>query len=97
MNHRLLVAAKVLREGGISMQRLAEASNISVLLDAEASTEKAGLLAVSFHVLVLEKLDRRLNCYSFGIRRRGPVSPENSPDMLAVEAEFMLNCLLSVN
>ncbi len=24
-------------------------------------------------------------------------SPENSPDMLAVEAEFMLNCLLSVN
>ncbi len=73
MNHRLLVAAKVLREGGISMQRLAEASNISVLLDAEASTEKAGLLAVSFHVLVLEELDRRLNCYSFGIRRRGPV------------------------
>ena len=24
-------------------------------------------------------------------------SPENSPDMLAVEAEFMLSCLLSVN
>ena len=24
-------------------------------------------------------------------------NPENSPDMLAVEAEFMLNCLLSVN
>ena len=25
------------------------------------------------------------------------LSPENSPDMLAVEAEFMLNRLLSVN
>ena len=28
---------------------------------------------------------------------RSRLSPENSPDMLAVEAEFMLNCLLSVN
>ena len=36
------------------------------------------------------------------VAREDPVarvdaSPENSPDMLAVEAEFMLNCLLSVN
>ena len=42
--------------------------------------------------------------FRFGRELRGQnssiarlTSPENSPDMLAVEAEFMLNCLLSVN
>ena len=39
-------------------------------------------------------LPRMAGSISFGTNSP---SPENSPDMLAVEAEFMLNCLLSVN
>ncbi len=60
VHHGLLVAAEVVAEVGVFLQRFADAGDVAVSEDAEAAGEEALLGAVARNVLLLEEGDERL-------------------------------------
>ncbi len=60
VHHALLVAALIVAEIEILLERLRDASDVAVSKDAKAPAKKCVALAVSFDVLIFEEFDSRL-------------------------------------
>ena len=60
MHHRLLVADQVIRDALILLQGLADAGDVSVPENSEATLKKPVLFSIALAVLVLEKCDHGL-------------------------------------
>jgi hypothetical protein len=65
VSHRLLVAAKVIRQSRVLTQRLPDAGDVAVTEDAPCAREERRLFAVALDVLILQECDG-------GLRRGEP-------------------------
>jgi hypothetical protein len=61
VNHGLLVAGKEIGEVGILLQRLTNASHVTMAENAEAAGEEGCLRAITLYMLILEEQDRGLS------------------------------------